>query len=175
MKFENEEILDKIAHIACLYGKEAALGYAIGILEMNKLDLVPTTKDLFSEKLRPAPNLKSSKNLDPPISEPSVRVGLDVGKIRKFESKKEEIKEIRTKIIKAVNEVQGLTSAEIGEYLKEYHITQPVVFGHIGKLIEQGKLCNTQRKVNEHGRECILFTLPNQINGNVVLTDHRKD
>lgn len=74
MKFENEEILDKIAHITSIYEKEAALGYAIGILEMNKLDLVPTTKEIFSEKLRPAPNLKPTKNLDPPIPEPSVWV-----------------------------------------------------------------------------------------------------
>lgn len=174
MKFENEEIITKISQISNLYGKEAALGYAIGILETTKLDVIPSSKELLPE-VRPAPNITPTKNLPSKLPEPAIPVDLKVGSIRKFESKRDETKLIKTRIIKAVNEsCGGLSSSEISTCLSDLKLSKANIFYYVKELVKTGLLSDTETTI-VHGRECAKYTMPNQIKGNVILTDNRKD
>ena len=98
-----------------------------------------------------------------------------MGSIRKFESKRDETKLIKTRIIKAVNEsYSGLSSGEISTCLSDLKLSNANIFYYVKQLIKEGLLADTETTI-VHGRECTKYTRPNQIKGNVILTDHRKD
>jgi hypothetical protein len=178
MKTENKEIIDHISDISIKYGKEAALGYTIGILEMNKLDVVLSVKELIPE-VKPAPKLKPLYPTQK-VPEPSTIVDLNVGNVRKitepkktYERKADEVKANKDRIIQCltINKC-GLPVGEIVDYVKDINYNK--VQCYLRLLMEAG-IVSDQEKCIVHGRSVAKYTLTNGLNGNITLTDNRKD
>jgi hypothetical protein len=187
MKSENKEIIDRISKMSLEYGKEAALGYVIGILEMNPLDIVKPIIDLKPD-VKTAPNLKPKIDLYPPVkTEPTQIVDLNVEQIRSFakegskenkpikktfETKHDEIQANKDLILNClrINKC-GLPLGEIVEYIKD--ISYARVQTYLTALVKDQIVSDTEKTL-VHNRPVKKFMLVDQTRGNVILSDHRK-